>query len=223
MNGINYRDVRFCHNVELFGPLESTPENGIPILKPERWVPVEFIPFNFAKTCKDRSGKGIHFFLDDYQFERAWNKAPETISLLSEFDAVMSPDFSTYVDWPVPVQRWNHYRKHCVGAYLQQKLGITVYPSISWSDEASFDWCFEGEPVGGCVAISSVGTQRNPDYKRGFLYGYDAMLERLQPETIIFHGKVPEECRGTIVRVKSFQDKFREATVDPFDFVDEKR
>lgn len=222
MKGTNYRDLRFRHNVELFHALDSTAENGIPIIRPERWQEMEFVSFNFAKTQKDRNGKGIHFFLDDYQFERIWTQANQTIEILKDFDAVMTPDFSTYVDWPIPVQRWNHYRKHCIGAYMQS-LGIKVYPSISWSDDASFDWCFEGEPTGGCVAISSVGTQKNPDYRQNFLRGYDAMLERLQPETIIFHGRVPVECRGNIVRIKSFQDKFSEAKMDILDFPGKER
>ena len=36
-----------------------------------------------------------------------------------------------------------------------------MIPSISWSDEHSFDWCFDGDPVRGTVAVSSVGTQMN--------------------------------------------------------------
>lgn len=35
------------------------------------------------------------------------------------------------------------------------------------------------------------------------------MLERLEPTQIIFYGTVPEECKGNIVQVKSFQEKFR--------------
>lgn len=46
--------------------------------------------------------------------------------------------------------------------------------------------------------------------KRLFLSGYDAMIERLHPESIIFYGKVPEECMGNIVRIKQFADKFNE-------------
>ena len=32
-----------------------------------------WIPFNYAKTAKDRKNKGIHFFVDDYQFTMLWN------------------------------------------------------------------------------------------------------------------------------------------------------
>lgn len=46
------------------------------------------------------------------------------------------------------------------------------------------------------------------------MLGYDAMLERLAPEKIIFYGNVPDECRGNIVRIKAFTDKFKEAKVN---------
>jgi hypothetical protein len=103
---------------------------------------------------------------------------------------------------------WNHYRKHYVGAVLQD-AGITVYPTIAWSDEHSFDWCFDGEPVGGTVAVSSVGTLKNQDTKRLFLSGYSEMVRRLKPETVIFYGDVPPECDGgNIVRLEHFQTRF---------------
>lgn len=55
--------------------------------------------------------------------------------------------------------------------------GMTVYPSVSWSDERSYDWCFDGDPVGGIVAVSSVGTQQNKESKRLFLRGYEEMMK----------------------------------------------
>lgn len=45
-----------------------------PIIQPEH-IDVrhlEWIPFNFAKTCTDCATKGVHFFVDDYQFQRVW-------------------------------------------------------------------------------------------------------------------------------------------------------
>nr|DAO35304.1 MAG TPA: protein of unknown function (DUF4417) [Caudoviricetes sp.] len=37
------------------------------------------------------------------------------------------------------------------------------------------------------------------------------MVEELNLSTIIFYGDVPEECKGNIVHVKSFTDKWKEA------------
>ena len=180
----------------------------MPVIEPEQYKSVHWIGFNYAAQCRDYKGKGVHFYLDDYQFDRIWTKFERNVNMLSKFDAVLSPDWSMYVDWPVIVQMWNHYRKHFVGAYLQS-MGVTVYPSINWSDKKSFDWCFDGEPVGSCVAVSSIGTQMNDITKRGFIYGYDAMLERLQPKTILFMGNVPNECRGNIVKIQEFQKRLR--------------
>lgn len=119
-----------------------------PRLVPEACNADSFIGFNYAKSCKDPQHKGVHFFIDDYQFTRLWTNPDAYLDMLRAFKCVFTPDFSTYTDFPKAVQIWNHYRKHWLGAYWQSN-GITVIPTISWSDESSFDWCFDGEPVGG--------------------------------------------------------------------------
>lgn len=184
---------------------------GIPKLEPVQFIETcEFISFNYVGSCKECGGKGVHFFLDDYQFNRLWTNIDRYVPILAQFRYVMSPDFSTYTDFPKVIQIYNHYRKHWVGAYLQE-AGILVIPTISWSTPDSFSWCFDGEPVGGTVAVSSVGCMTGKESKQLFLDGYREMVTRLQPETIIFYGKVPDECRGNIVRIRAFQDKFSEA------------
>ena len=85
---------------------------------------------------------------------------------------------------------------------------MNVIPTISWSTPDSFEWCFDGEPVGGVVAVSSVGAANSRAKKELFMVGYDEMLARLQPETILFYGKVPEECEGNIVQIKAFHKRF---------------
>ncbi len=185
-------------------------EYGIPQIEPTPYEGgCKFIPFNYARTCKDRQNKGVHFFIDDYQFNRLWNDIDRYVDMLREFRYVMSPDFSTYTDFPKAIQIYNHYRKHWVGTYLQE-AGVKVIPTISWSTEDSFGWCFNGEPEGATVAVSSVGCMGSRTKKELFLAGYEAMIDRLHPETIIFYGKVPDECRGNLVRIRAFQEKFEE-------------
>lgn len=182
---------------------------GIPQIQSTTYKGCDFIGFNYAKSENDRSNRGVHFFLDDYQFNRLWNDIDRYVDMLSQFKHIMSPDFSTYTDFPKAIQIYNHYRKHWVGAYLQE-YGIDVIPTISWSTPDSFEWCFDGEPVGGVVAVSSVGAANSKAKKGLFLFGYNAMMERLQPETILFYGKAPEECKGNIVPIKAFHEKFGE-------------
>ena len=73
-----------------------------------------------------------------------------------------------------------------------------MIPTICWGDEYSFDWCFDGEPVLGDVAVSSVGTQRHPVARYRFQKGYEEMMKRLQPTKVVFFGMIPDTCTGNI-------------------------
>lgn len=181
---------------------------GIPMLEPANWQADNWIGFNYARTCEEPEIHGVHFFVDDYQFIRLWTDPERYVHMLRKFQAVCTPDFSMFTDWPLAVQIYNHYRKHWLGAFWQFN-GVHVIPTVCWSDEASYEWCFDGEPVGGTVAVSAVGTQQGRESRRLFLAGYREMLDRLQPETIIFYGPVPDGCEGNIVPIRAFQDKWR--------------
>lgn len=210
---MNYRATRNYENLErrIF---DGVGEYGIPLLKPTTFSgDCDFLPFSEALRCGNRAGKGCHFFLDDYRFNRLWTSVDRYLPILAAFDWVMTPDFSTYADFPKAIQIYNHYRKHWVGAYLQE-AGVQVIPTISWSTPDSFAWCFDGEPVGGTVAVSSVGTQQRREAKALFLAGYAEMVKRLRPESILFYGDVPEECTGNLVRIRAYTDKFKEAVCD---------
>ena len=169
----------------------------------------EFIPMNYANSHKAPGDVNVHCFVDDYQFVRYWKYPDRYIPILQRFRTVCSPDFSTYTDMPMAMQIYNHYRKHWLAAYWQLH-GITVYPTISWSTPDSYEWCFDGEPVGGIVAVSSVGTQKNKDAKHLFLQGYEEMMKRLDPKWVIFYGNVPDECDWNVIRIKPHQDSIRE-------------
>lgn len=174
---------------------------GIPQIEPVMEYPDgEFLPCNYAKSAKQPEGKIVHCFVDDYQFVRFWNQPDKYIPVLSRFKAVCAPDFSTYTDMPLAMQIYNHYRKHWLAAYWQLH-GLTVYPTISWSTPESYEWCFDGEPVGGIVAVSSVGVYNNDDARKLFLSGYDEMMKRLKPAWVIWYGKVFEPCDWNVIRI----------------------
>ena len=190
---------------------EGVGEFNIPALQSALFQVDNWISFNYAKGCEEPDQHGIHFFIDDYQFIRLWKDPDRYLPMLAKFQAVCTPDFSTYTDFPKAIQIYNHYRKHWLGAYWQEN-GINVIPTISWSDEDSFEWCFDGEPAGGMVAVSSVGTQGNRRATRLFELGYAEMKKRLQPSRIIMYGSVPECAEGDeVIPVKAFQAKWRDA------------
>lgn len=191
------------HNLEL-GEFEVAGEYGIPVLKPlnlpER---IDWVAFNNANADRQRRTHGVHFFIDDYLFQRTWNDPARYARLLQDFRCVLTADFSLFTDYPRPVQIYNHWRKHLLGAYWQS-LGIPVIPSICWSDHDSYAWCFDGEPKGAAVAVSSVGTQKNSFARALFMDGYREMLLRLQPQKVLFFGDVPRDCEGNIEQYDPF-------------------
>lgn len=199
---------RYENNVD-FIPEYVEGKFDIPFIKPEKYVETTFVPFNMAGSIYKREEVGIHFFIHDFQFQRLWTMREKYKAMLPEFRAVMTPDFSLFTDWPKMVQMWNHYRKHLLGAWMQE-LGCLVYPTIRWSDESSYEWCFDGEPMGGTVCVGSVGTQGSKETRRLFLSGYEKMMEVLKPETILFYGKIPSECTGNIIPLDTFTSRFKE-------------
>lgn len=187
---------------------EGVGRYDIPEIQPVHELPAvtAWIGFNYARGCEEPEEHGIHFFVDDYQFIRLWVHPDQYLPMLQKFPVVCTPDFSTYTDFPLALQIYNHYRKHWLGAYWQEH-GITVIPTISWSDKDSYSWCFDGEPVGGIVAVSAMGTQMSACGRALFLDGYYTMMERLKPEAVVFYGKVPDGVTGRIIRIASFKEQ----------------
>ena len=109
-------------------------EYGIPRLEAEIFEGnCEFVGFNYARgNCQNPEEKAVHLFIADYQFVALWSKVERYVEKLRKFRYVLTPDFSTYTDFPKAIQIYNHYRKHWVGAYLQE-YGCRVIPTISWS------------------------------------------------------------------------------------------
>ena len=161
----------------------------IPQLEPVYELPEikEWIGFNYVLTDKNPEGKGVHFFMDDYQFERIWNQPERYIEKLRKYVAVATPDFSPYGDMPLCLQIFNHYRKHWVGKILQMN-GIIVIPTIRCSSDPRFlRYFLDGEPVGGIVMMSSMWTGEKSMIEADETE-YRMVLERLKPKKILMYG-----------------------------------
>ena len=174
-------------------------EYHIPPIKPitELYVK-DWIGFNFVSTTKKcRKTTGIHFYIDDYQFERVWNYPSRFSKVFNEFGAIMTPDFSTYLDFPKAVRIFNHYRRHWCGAYWQE-MGATVVPTIEWGLPEDYSWCFDGEPKGGIVAVSNVGIMRDKELRENYMRGYKEMLIILQPKEVLMFGHIFDDYPGPV-------------------------
>lgn len=158
----------------------------MPTLKACNIIPTSLVSFNAALTAKDHN-QCVHFFIDDYQFERIWNLPDRYVECLRQFQCVIAPDFSQYTDMPYPQRMWNNYRGKFIGAWLQSQ-GVTVIPNVTWSLPDSYEYCFDGIPQQSVIAINSTGAARYGLTRFLWLKGYREALSRLRPLAVIRYG-----------------------------------
>lgn len=158
-------------------------EKGYPILEPitkeETEGIAKTIPFHLAAKNDDWD-RWVHFHIQDFKFERIWNDPDKYIPMLQKYRGIISPDFSMYTDMPRPLQEYNHYRNNWFARYAQIN-NIKVIPSLSFSNEESHEYCFEGIPENSVLWINTIGPLRDPEARPLFWSGLDAAIERLSP------------------------------------------
>lgn len=184
---VNERErTNSAYNLELFNPYKCDGKYQMPIIDNDDYIPSDLMGFNYAKTS-DNKKVGIHFYLDDYQFERIWNNPDDYIEVLEDYECILSPDFSLYMDMPYSMKIWNVYRSRLIGQYYQS-MGMKVIPTISWAEEETFEFCFDGIPEGSIVSISTIGVKRNKTALDIWTKGMDAMIKKIKPSTILVYG-----------------------------------
>ncbi len=180
----------------------------MPVIKDDRVIPVDLIGFNYARTSKQKEDVGVHFYLDDYQFERVWKNPERYIDILWEYDCILSPDFSLYMDMPMPMKIWNTYRNRFLGAFYQSK-GIKVIPTVSWAEPETYEFCFNGIPEGSTVSISTVGVKRDNEALKVWKDGTTEMIRKIKPKKIILYGGEIDYDFGDI-KVFPYENKVTE-------------
>ena len=179
----------------------------MPTIRNDNFIPSDLIGFNYAKSSKNKNC-GIHFYLDDYQFERIWSYPEKYTDILFDYECILSPDFSLYMDMPMPMKIWNTYRSRQIGAYFQSQ-GIKVIPTISWAEKETFEFCFLGIPQGSIVSVSTIGVKENADALEIWKAGMTEMIRRINPQTIIVYGGKLDFDYGCIKTVY-FENKVTE-------------
>ncbi len=175
-----------AYNLDLIDPYGLAGKYEMPIIENDHFIPDKLISFNYALTSKEKH-VGVHFFVDDYQFERVWNDPEGYVDTLSQYDCVFSPDFSLYTEMPLAMKIWNVYRSRLVGNFYQQ-MGLKVIPTLSWCEPATYEFCFDGIPKRSIVAISTIGVKQDKKAMQIWLDGMDEMMQRIQPQVVIEYG-----------------------------------
>lgn len=166
-------------------------ENELPIIAHNEIVPpTRLLSFKECKKSKDFEA-GVHFYIDDKDFEQVWTYPERYVDLLSKFSCVVLPDFSVYYDAANPINQWNLYRSRTLGMYWQ-KNGLNVVPTIPF---AGFEFnCYAtiGLPQKSVVAVSTVGSVRNYNKRLAFQSGIDVIWSRLHPQIILVYGNLAD-------------------------------
>ncbi len=187
-------------------------------------LPKQMVTWEEAKQLhKKRLSKGesdyhedafVNWYLDDYKFDGVhgiWHDYDQVLRILRHFSGAITPDFSTYQDFPEAIKTYATYRMRAYGYWLG-KNGISIINNVRWGTEETYNYCFEGIPTYSVVAIGTVGGGPRLLVNRSrFEKGLFRMVEVLKPHTILVYGSGNGDCfdtlRKTGIKIKSFQSR----------------
>lgn len=157
----------------------------------------------------------IHFWIDDQKFDGnrkgIWSNSQEALEIIKHFAGIITPDFSTNVDFPEPIKVYNTYRMRAFGFWIASQ-GISVINNVRWGTEETWRYCWDGIPQNSIVAIGTVASGlRQVENRPVFETGIREMVRRLHPHTIIVYGSanypVFDELRSLGVYIKAFPSR----------------
>ncbi len=175
----------------------SVGKYNFPLIKKQN-IDVEKIKFlSYSNTKKDdneNKDKTIHFFTYDWKFENVYENPEEELKKLSQYFCLLSPDFSIFTNMPRALQIESVFKNRWCGAYWQSN-NLNVIPTVSWGDESTFEFCFDGVEKGSIVAVC---TYYRENCEEEFMLGYNEMLKRIKPSLVICYDEPFKSMTGKI-------------------------
>lgn len=166
-------------------------EEEIPCITTSNLIPEKVISFSKAVSSKEYDG-WIHFYEDDWRFEKLWKTPQKYLPIIKRFKGVISPDYSLYYDMPLCMQIWNTYRGKALARWLQEN-GVEIIPNVRWGDERTFGTACLGVESDKTIAVGTHGCIKTVEGKKMFIAGFDYVINRLKPETVIVYGRMPDK------------------------------
>lgn len=153
----------------------------------------------------------ICFYCDDYFFDGPkgiWNNYYKAIEIIKHFNGIITPDFSTYKDFPYPLKAWNTYRMRAFGFWCSSQ-GINVINNVRWSPD-TIQICFKGIPKKSIVCLGVIASNlKNSKNRPEYEYYLNLMIKELQPMIILIYGSARyqffKELQNQGIIVKSYQ------------------
>ena len=173
------------------GDAKRVGKYGFPQLSKEAFIPSNQVkPFNYMLSLDNPDEWWIHCFCDDYQFERLWYGFEKYLPVIRKLDGFISTDFSLYREYSDDALIWNCYRNRCM-AYAVQKNGGRMIPTAGFGPERTWSWCYDGLPEESSLAVTTNGTLDDPEARRLFVGGIDALINTKRPVNLIVCGNYP--------------------------------
>ena len=154
---------------------------------------VHGVPFDHISDRDIPAGALLHFYVHDKRFLPVVGNPERYRSRLDRFSRVVGLDCSVYRDLPLAEQIHSLYLNRAMDWCLHT-MGKIVVPNASWGDWRTFDFCFDGIEAGNTVAVSSHGACRDKKERFYFLDGLVALLDRLAPPSVVFHGPLFQQA-----------------------------
>ncbi len=148
-------------------------------------APSRTIPFDRMREVK--AGDWVHFYVHDKRFASFLARRSHYWQRLSCASGFIGIDNSLYRDLPLAEQIHSCYLNRAIDYYLSSR-GKPVVANVSWGDSRSHEFCFDGIARLSTVAVSSYGCCRSQIDRRYFEDGFDVMIERLRPYSVLLHG-----------------------------------
>lgn len=176
-HNFDYLNLRYLYTSHNFLDIPELPTQSF------RFSPDDIFPIPFsAPHSHIQDNNLLHFYIDDYRFERFWRNPDRYLENLSIAKYVISPDFSLFLGMPYALQIFNVYRNRLL-SLLMTEWGMKVIYNLRWSDPDSFFFCFDGIPKDSVISLKLSKTDEF------FHKGFHFILDNLSPSYIIFFGE----------------------------------
>ena len=172
------------------------------------YIPDSLVSYAEAKTIynkmppnerlEHKESAFVHFWIDDQKFDGnlkgIWQDPDEALKIIKIFSGMITPDFSTYSDFPRPIILYNTYRMRAFG-YWAGTQDVPVINNVRWGTKDTWSFCWDGIPQNSVVAIGTVASGlREPVNRLIFEEGLEEMIKTLRPHSVLVYGSSNNEC-----------------------------
>lgn len=174
---------------EISKGLIKTGPYDMPVIRPNHIVPMalDTTPFDRVTSKSSNRDSIVIFYINDDRFANKLTHPWDYTTVLQQYEAVIAPDLSMYIDMDYPERLSNNYWNKVLTAYWQNR-GVNIYPNVSWSLPDSYEYCAAGWPRKSVIAINSMGVLKENFSKAIWLDGYNYMINALEPTYILRYG-----------------------------------